>query len=188
MRPILAKGRLITWKEHRGFGFIQPSNGGKDVFLPISVLPDDSRPPKVGDIILYQRVITPKGKVRASKAAIQGVISKSHITRQQKRPQPQGRLERATGIIVLATVGLITVMARCSQSPGPVATVLSPVNSVFRPGCNIKGNISVSTGKKLYHLPEMEDYAITNIRPEYGERWFCSEADAIENGWRKAPR
>ena len=55
-------------------------------------------------------------------------------------------------------------------------------------GCNIKGNISVNSGKRWYHLPGMEDYETTNIDPSKGERWFCSEAEAISNGWKKAPR
>lgn len=54
------------------------------------------------------------------------------------------------------------------------------------PGCDIKGNISVITGEKIYHVPGQEYYNATKISPEYGERWFCTEAEAIANGWRKA--
>lgn len=53
--------------------------------------------------------------------------------------------------------------------------------------CPIKGNISFSSGKRYYHLPGMRDYDITIISPEKGERWFCSEKEAIASGWRKAP-
>jgi hypothetical protein len=28
-------------------------------------------------------------------------------------------------------------------------------------------------------------YHATVIDPRYGERWFCTEAEAIANGWRK---
>ncbi|WP_086469658.1 hypothetical protein [Devosia lucknowensis] len=52
--------------------------------------------------------------------------------------------------------------------------------------CDIKGNISVNTGERIYHVPGQEFYAETTIRPEYGERWFCSEAEARAAGWRKA--
>ena len=54
------------------------------------------------------------------------------------------------------------------------------------PGCNIKGNISVDSGEKIYHVPGQRYYSDTIIRPEYGERWFCTEAEGISNGWRKA--
>lgn len=52
--------------------------------------------------------------------------------------------------------------------------------------CNIKGNISINTGEHIYHMPGQPYYAATRISPQYGERWFCSEADARAAGWRKA--
>jgi hypothetical protein len=61
-------------------------------------------------------------------------------------------------------------------------------NIIPKPGCKIKGNISIDTNKKLYHLPGMKDYQITAISPEKGERWFCTESEAIASGWKKAPR
>ena len=53
------------------------------------------------------------------------------------------------------------------------------------PGCVIKGNIS-QAGNKFYHLPDGRNYNGVVIEPERGERWFCNEGDAVENGWRKA--
>ena len=63
-----------------------------------------------------------------------------------------------------------------------------PVSPVLNPACKIKGNISISSGKKLDHLPGMEDYETTRIDPLEGEKRFCSESEAIAQGWRKAPR
>jgi hypothetical protein len=53
-------------------------------------------------------------------------------------------------------------------------------------GCVIKGNISVSSGEKIYHLPGQRFYNNTIIDPRYGEKWFCTEAEAQANGWRKS--
>jgi hypothetical protein len=61
-------------------------------------------------------------------------------------------------------------------------------NITPKPGCNIKGNISWNNDEKLYHLPGMKDYKITKISPEKGEKWFCTESEAIASGWKKAPR
>ena len=187
MKPIFTKGQLITWKEDRGFGFIKPNDGGKDVFLHISVLPTASRRPKVGDTILYQRVTTPKGKVRAAKASIQGVVPKAPNANQQKlrqraipKPKKRGYLDRVIGLLILFGAVLVTIV-EFSNSPDLITVVT-------RPGCYIKGNISIDTNKKYYHLPGMEDYDTTTIKPDYGEKWFCSEAEAIKNGWSKAPR
>ncbi|SUB00260.1 Staphylococcal nuclease homologue [Pannonibacter phragmitetus] len=51
--------------------------------------------------------------------------------------------------------------------------------------CPIKGNIS--KGVRIYHMPWSASYAKTSINESKGERWFCSEAEAIAAGWR-APR
>jgi hypothetical protein len=54
--------------------------------------------------------------------------------------------------------------------------------------CTIKGNISIDTGERIYHVPGQKYYDATRISPQYGERWFCSEAEARQAGWRKVRR
>lgn len=53
-------------------------------------------------------------------------------------------------------------------------------------GCEIKGNISMNTGERIFHVPGQEHYSETRISLAHGERWFCSEAEARAAGWRKA--
>ncbi|MGB3243085.1 MAG: thermonuclease family protein [Sulfitobacter sp.] len=55
------------------------------------------------------------------------------------------------------------------------------------PDCTIKGNINAK-GARIYHMPGQEYYQKTGIRPEQGEHWFCSEAQARASGWRPAKR
>jgi len=52
-------------------------------------------------------------------------------------------------------------------------------------GCPIKGNISANG--KIYHPPWSPWYDRTKINEARGERWFCTEAEALAAGWR-APR
>jgi len=56
------------------------------------------------------------------------------------------------------------------------------------PGCGVKGNISTKTGERIYHLPGQSFYDKTIISPGRGEAWFCTEAEARANGWRKSKR
>ena len=58
------------------------------------------------------------------------------------------------------------------------------IKEVKKIGCQIKGNIS-SRGEKIYHLPNSKNYLKTKISSLKGERWFCSEKEALENGWGK---
>jgi len=53
--------------------------------------------------------------------------------------------------------------------------------------CKIKGNIN-ARGDKIYHVPGQEHYEITRIDESRGERWFCTEEEAVKAGWRRARR
>ena len=53
--------------------------------------------------------------------------------------------------------------------------------------CVIKGNIS-SEGEKIYHVPGGTFYDETQISISKGERWFCSESETLNAGWRASKR
>ena len=53
-------------------------------------------------------------------------------------------------------------------------------------GCPIKGHVSGSA--KLYVVPWSPSYAKTKVRQERGGRWFCSEEEALADGWRPGGR
>lgn len=69
-----------------------------------------------------------------------------------------------------------------------VDRVASGLKAAAGADCNIKGNVSVNTGERIYHVPGQMYYDATRIDSRYGERWFCSEAEARQAGWRKARR
>jgi len=88
-------------------------------------------------------------------------------------------LMAAGAVIGFAGVFLLT-------TPDHGASLLSASFAGISRDCSIKGNVSISSGERIYHVPGQRYYAETVIRPEYGERWFCSEAEARAAGWRKA--
>ncbi len=51
-------------------------------------------------------------------------------------------------------------------------------------GCAIKGNIT--RAGHIYHMPWSPWYDKVTIEEARGERWFCSEAEALSAGWRPA--
>src|SRR3954469_5406781 len=53
------------------------------------------------------------------------------------------------------------------------------------PGCTIKGNTN-RAGTCIFHMPGGRSYATIKIDPKRGKRWFCSEAEAVAAGCRKA--
>lgn len=73
----------------------------------------------------------------------------------------------------------------CTSASPPLSVQGDPLNNHPTSECVIKGNIS-SSGEKIYHMPGQRYYEKTKIEEGKGERWFCSEDEAIAAGWRKS--
>jgi micrococcal nuclease len=69
-----------------------------------------------------------------------------------------------------------------ARSPGSGVAAPTPSRD-----CTIKGNIA-SDGDRIYHLPGQQYYGVTVITESKGERWFCTEAEAVAAGWRASKR
>lgn len=93
---------------------------------------------------------------------------------------------RIIEIAVMAAIGFGIVLAL--NGTGFFSTRIAFAGPSVGANCNIKGNVSITSGERIYHAPGQQDYAATIIRPEYGERWFCTEDEARAAGWRKAGR
>ncbi|MBO0345255.1 thermonuclease family protein [Roseibium limicola] len=71
-----------------------------------------------------------------------------------------------------------------NSEQAPRSTKAASANRATSPRCPIKGNISKNG--RLYHLPGTNNYDRTRINETKGERWFCSEIQALAAGWRRA--
>jgi cold shock CspA family protein len=70
---VIVKGRLVRWKEDKGFGFIQSEQTQGDVFIHISAFNNSPRRPVIGDVIYYQLHVANDGKIKAVNAEIENV-------------------------------------------------------------------------------------------------------------------
>lgn len=73
MSPTWQTGKLIVWKDDKGFGFIQSNQDTKRVFLHITDVKTTGRRPLVGDTIHYQLAADRGRKIKAINAAIVGL-------------------------------------------------------------------------------------------------------------------
>ena len=64
------------------------------------------------------------------------------------------------------------------------APVYMPTPTAVPEECRIKGNINMESGERVYHTPGSPWYDRTQINTDAGERWFCTEQEAHEAGWR----
>jgi len=51
--------------------------------------------------------------------------------------------------------------------------------------CVVKGNYDIR-GRRYYHLPEFRHYSQVVVNLDKADRWFCSEAEAINAGFIRA--
>jgi hypothetical protein len=77
--------------------------------------------------------------------------------------------------------------AKPIAAPGPsfASRIVAPAstNSAPSASCDIKGNIN-RNGERIFHKPGEPFYDRVKIEPKAGERWFCSEQEALAAGWR----
>lgn len=64
-------GKLHTWNEDRGFGFIRPLDGGQDVFVHLSALPRGRPGPE--EVLTFELAAGPDGKKKATYVRRQAV-------------------------------------------------------------------------------------------------------------------
>ncbi|NJO67064.1 MAG: DUF1294 domain-containing protein [Leptolyngbyaceae cyanobacterium RM1_405_57] len=133
MKPVLNQGQLTTWKDDRGFGFIQPADGSQAIFLHISELKDSTRRPQVGDTIYYYAV-TENGKLRAHKAFILGARRKPTSTTSKN----QAVFNRASlspfpvlETLLLSILPLVGSLHFAWTTANPLPLILYPVMSLL---------------------------------------------------------
>jgi len=63
------QGKITSWKDDQGFGFITPNGGGEPVFLHIKAFARRGRRPVEGVIVTYEHATDAKGRARAESVA-----------------------------------------------------------------------------------------------------------------------
>ncbi len=61
-----SEGRLKTWNDERGFGFIEPTHGGQEIFVHAKAFRGVRGRPQVGHYVSFEIERNPEGKKRAT--------------------------------------------------------------------------------------------------------------------------
>ena len=78
-------GTLKTWNDTRGFGFLEPAQGGQEIFVHIKAFPSGTGRPSVGQILTFEVQTGSDGKKRAR--AVQ------YLVRERQSPKPKLRAD-----------------------------------------------------------------------------------------------
>lgn len=100
------KGKITSWNDEKGFGFVEPCNGGKKVFLHIKALTHRGQLPKIGQLVTYSLSSDKQGRPCAVKANLAGVRTP------QKTKSSGSSLSIIVAAIFLIIVGLSALTAK----------------------------------------------------------------------------
>jgi len=110
-------GTLKSWNDERGFGFIEPTQGGQEIFVHISAFPGGSGRPRIGQAITFAVALGPNGKKRAHSV---GYAVRARVSRQKRTDSPA----EWTWLRALAIPAFIGLYIYASQTWGVKPVVL----------------------------------------------------------------
>lgn len=110
------RGRLTSWKDDRGFGFITPKGGGDQVFAHISAFTDRNRRPEGNESVIFELKVDEEGRKQAARVWFAD-------GRKAKAPAVTGSVSSTTLIVVGGFFALLGGMVFAGQLPFLVAGV-----------------------------------------------------------------
>lgn len=94
------KGKLIKWNADKAFGFILPNDGGDTVFIHKKALTNQSRSPKINDVITFLMIKDTQGRYCADQATFAG--EKRH----KKKAKPINKFSIYLSVLFLTSLAV----------------------------------------------------------------------------------
>ena len=83
-------GTLTTWNDDRGFGFIEPTQGGQALFVHVKAFDDRATRPQVGQVVSFEVELSAEGKKRAKRVQAVRVARLARPRRHTNAPAQWG--------------------------------------------------------------------------------------------------
>ncbi len=104
-------GKITHWNADKGYGFITPSSGAKQVFVHVRAFRNRNRPPEVNQLVTFELSIDAQGRPCAEDVARAG----EQRQRETRRGGPRLGLGRAASVLVLVGVLGVFVYPRLNE-------------------------------------------------------------------------
>jgi uncharacterized membrane protein YsdA (DUF1294 family)/cold shock CspA family protein len=95
------KGKITSWNDEKGFGFITLSSGGNQVFIHIKAFRNRSQRPEINQLVSYSLSTDKHGRPYAKKAILAG----DRISQKSKSKSNTGFLSITVAVLFLVIVG-----------------------------------------------------------------------------------
>ena len=100
-------GQLKSWDAERAFGFIEPTDGGQEIFLHVSAVPTQLRPPKIGQRFTFEVELNREGKKRASNVGVE----RAPLKRRQPRRDSPAPWSRVSALAIPVFIAIYIALA-----------------------------------------------------------------------------
>ncbi len=67
-----SKGKIASWNDDKGYGFITPLAGGKRVFIHVKAFSNRNRRPEINDVVTFALSKDKQGRPCAANATLAG--------------------------------------------------------------------------------------------------------------------
>jgi len=101
------EGILKTWNDERGFGFIEPVQGGQEIFVHAKAFRAGNGRPQVGQYVSFAIDLGPQGKKRAKDVELVRVAR----VRKETRSRPDSPRRNSRGPTLLAPMKKLALLA-----------------------------------------------------------------------------
>ncbi|GHU12445.1 hypothetical protein FACS1894185_6770 [Betaproteobacteria bacterium] len=103
------EGTLKSWDDDRGFGFIEPTQGGQDIFVHIKDFSRGTARPQINQALTFEVTLGQQGKKRAVNVQPIRVNRRPPLTERQARAQ-LGAATLLTIPAFMAVYGIVTIL------------------------------------------------------------------------------
>lgn len=121
------KGRIRDWRDDKGFGFIEPEDGGARVFAHVRAFANRQRRPEIGAQVTYLVDTDERGRACAVKIAFEGERYPASPRNRRSRPAA-----RSNGPMLFATVFVAVLVAATAAAwlPAEVAGLYAAASAI----------------------------------------------------------
>ncbi|MNQ16150.1 Guanyl-specific ribonuclease St [compost metagenome] len=104
------RGKVVSWNDDRGFGFIQPEDQSGEVFFHISAVRNAAQRPQQGDVVEFDTTRDKGGRVKAAWVMLEGVAAQAQAPRRPRGPRAQGNQQRHSPFALFKAAALLVVL------------------------------------------------------------------------------
>ena len=106
-------GKIKSWNDKRGFGFIEPTQGGQEIFVHIKAFRGLHERPCTHQRASFQVEVGPQGKKRAINAELIRVAPASRPSTRRGNPAPWG----TATLFVIPAFGIVVLLGYALGQP-----------------------------------------------------------------------